>query len=40
MSNNEKDLIITQLKAHIFELEQNEKNYSILSQKFRNLQSE
>lgn len=36
----DKDLIINQLKSHIFELEQNEKNYSILTQKFRNLQSE
>lgn len=36
----EKDLMITQLKAQIFELEQNEKNFNILTQKFRNLQNE
>lgn len=36
----EKDLLITQLKAQIFELEQNEKNFSLLTQKFKNLQNE
>lgn len=36
----EKDLLITQLKAQIFELEQNEKNFGLLTQKFRNLQNE
>ena len=33
-------MLISQLKAHIFELEQHEKDYDNLNQKFRNLQNE
>lgn len=36
----EKDNLIAQLKSQIFELEQNEKNFSVLTQKFKNLQNE
>lgn len=39
-NTTDKDVMISQLKAHIFELEQNEKNYELLTQKFRNLQNE
>ena len=38
--NKEKDLLISQLQAHIFELEQQEKDYELLAQKFRQLQNE
>ena len=38
--NEEKDLIISQLKAEIFEKEQTDKNYAILQSQFRNLQNE
>jgi len=38
--SSEKDILISQLKAQIFELEQNERNFSSLNQKFRNLQNE
>jgi len=40
LKTNEKDILITKLKAQIYELEKNEKNYSLLTQKFRNLQNE
>ena len=40
LQNSEKDLIISQLKAQIFELEQNEKNFNSLTHKFRNIQGE
>jgi chromosome segregation ATPase len=33
-------MLISQLKAHIFELEQHDKDYDNLNQKFRNLQNE
>ncbi len=33
-------MLISQLKAHIFELEQHEKDYDILNHKFRNLQND
>ena len=39
-ANPEKDLLISQLKAEIFEKEQNEKNFSLLQSKFRNLQND
>lgn len=39
-SSNEKDLLISQLKAQIFEHEQNYNNYTLLTQKFKNLQNE
>lgn len=38
--SSEKDNLIAQLKSQIFELEQNEKNFSLITQKFRNLQNE
>ena len=40
LTSHEKDLLITKLKAQIFELEQNENNFTMLTQKFRNLQNE
>lgn len=40
IQENEKDLIISQLKSQVFELEQNEKNFNSLSLKVRSLQSE
>jgi chromosome segregation ATPase len=40
IDSKEKDMLISQLKAHIFELEQHEKDYDNLNQKFRNLQNE
>ena len=43
MYNNncpEQDAIISQLKAEIFEKEQNEKDFNLLQSKFRNLQNE
>ena len=39
-TKDEKDIIICQLKARIFELEQHEKNYCALEQKFNQLQNE
>ncbi len=36
----EKDLIISQLKSQVFELEQNEKNFNNLNLRVRSLQSE
>lgn len=36
----EKDNLIAQLKSQVYELEQNEKNFSVLTQKFKNLQNE
>jgi chromosome segregation ATPase len=38
--NKEKDMLIAQLTAHIQELEQREKDYDALNQKFRQLQNE
>ena len=40
IENKEKDILISQLKAHIFELEQREKDYDNIKQKFRQLQNE
>lgn len=40
LNSSEKDILISQLKAQIFEFEQNEKNFSLLNQKYRNLQNE
>jgi hypothetical protein len=37
---SEKDLLISQLKAEVFELQQNEKSYNNLNLKYRNLQNE
>lgn len=39
-ANPEKDLLISQLKAEIFEKEQNEKNFALLQSKYRNLQND
>ena len=35
--NKEKDMLISQLKAHIFELELREKDYNILNEKYNQL---
>ena len=40
VGSREKDMLIAQLNAHIQELEQQEKDYDLLSQKFRQLQNE
>ena len=40
VGNKEKDMLIAQLNAHIQELEQQEKDYDSLNQKFRQLQNE
>ena len=40
VGNKEKDMLIAQLTAHIQELEQREKDYDLLNQKFRQLQNE
>jgi len=40
VGNKEKDMLIAQLNAHIHELEQQEKDYDLLNQKFRQLQNE
>ena len=40
VESKEKDMLISQLKAHIFELEQHEKDYDGLNQKFRKLQND
>jgi hypothetical protein len=40
LDNADKDILISQLKAHIFELEQHNKNYDNLNQKYRGLQNE
>ena len=40
VGNKEKDMLIAQLNAHIQELEQQEKDYELLNQKFRQLQNE
>jgi chromosome segregation ATPase len=40
IGSKEKDMLICQLNAHIQELEQQEKDYDLLSQKFRQLQNE
>lgn len=40
IESQDKDLLISQLNAQIFELQQNEKNFHLLSNKFKNLQSE
>ena len=38
--SKEKDVIISQLKAHIFELELREKNYNILNERYNQLQND
>lgn len=40
VDSSDKDLLISRLKAEIFEHEQNEKNYNNLNVKYRNLQNE
>ena len=40
VGDKEKDMLIAQLNAHIQDLEQQEKNYDLLNQKFRQLQNE
>ena len=40
VGSREKDMLISQLNAHIQELEQKEKDYDLLNQKFRQLQNE
>mmetsp|Transcript_37173 Transcript_37173/g.38549 ORF Transcript_37173/g.38549 Transcript_37173/m.38549 type:complete len:385 (-) Transcript_37173:145-1299(-) len=40
VEENEKDLIISQLKAQVFELEQNEKNFNALNIKVKSLNNE
>ena len=40
LSSSDKKLLISQLKAQIFEHEQNYKSYTLLTQKFKNLQNE
>jgi len=40
IDSSDKDVLISQLKAQIFELEQNEKNYNALNHKFRSIQNE
>lgn len=40
IDSSDKDILISQLKAQVFELEQNEKNFNSLNQKFRSLQNE
>jgi hypothetical protein len=40
IESKEKDMLISQLKAHIFELEQHEKDYDCLNQKYRQLQND
>lgn len=40
VEENEKDLIISQLKAQVFELEQNEKNFSAINIKVKSLNNE
>ncbi len=37
---SEKDILIGQLKAHIFEIEQNEKNFLKLNLRFKELQNQ
>ena len=38
--SKEKDILISQLKAHIFELELREKDFNILKERYRNLENE
>jgi len=40
LDSTEKDILISQLKAQIFEYEQHEKDYDSLNHKFRILQNE
>ena len=40
VGDKEKDMLIAQLNTHIQDLEQQEKNYDLLNQKFRQLQNE
>ena len=40
IESKEKDMLISQLKAHIFELEQHEKDYDCLNSKYRQLQND
>ncbi len=38
--NADKDVLISRLKAHIFELEQQQRDYDSLNHKYRNCQNE
>lgn len=40
LDSTEKDILISQLKSQIFELEQNERNYDVLSKKYQRLKHE
>jgi chromosome segregation ATPase len=40
VESKEKDMLISQLKAHIFELEQHDKDYDTLNHKYRQLQND
>ena len=40
VDSSDKDILISQLKAQVFELEQIEKNYNSLNQKYRLIQNE
>jgi chromosome segregation ATPase len=40
IDSSDKDILISQLKAQVFELEQNEKNFNALNQKFRGMQND
>lgn len=40
VDTSKKDLLISQLKAHIFEMEQNERNFNNLNNKFKSLQND
>ena len=40
LDSSEKENMLSSLRAQIFELEQNEKNFTTLNQKFRTLQNE
>ena len=40
LEHKEKDMLISQLKAHIFELEQRDRDYEELNKKFRKIQNE
>ena len=40
IESKEKDMLISQLKAHIFELEQHEKDYDSLNHNYKQLQND
>jgi hypothetical protein len=40
LDSTEKDILISQLRSQILELEQNEKNYEIISKKYNRLKHE